>query len=495
MCSYAKKDLESAHTARDESTAMVEKLTRRNDELESSLRQAEERLQKVSNALAMQQDSTLGADARVQELERRHIELSMTLSKETEEKTDTQRAWQESQAAVEQLAAKVSQERRETEAVLAKLSKVCLEKDEALRQLRKVEAQLSKPDEASEHRQNNESGEQAFEASQQADSNKQIHDLQVQGVQLAQAKVFLEEKIDRLTQIHDNEKKSLMQNVRESRSRVAEMEAQCAASLQREGELVRSKQYLEAAVEQAKRPDSERQREDGRRDQSIADLESRLNEMRSELTQRDTQICKLQEALTNTRSMVAKSRSPQPNIEARNRDELSPSNSLTSSPQESEGLSPGRILPFGQDSTHFSMSASTLASMHQDDVEVKMPTPFQARALRSASLPSAQVGSPMSPGSPLGSLWGIDTFKGSTQASRGSAISPPESLMASFTTIGNRDSVQGFGVRSVSPHRTESTGMRSGSPLPVHRTESTAPRSQLKLCFYGSKRVLLVFFS
>jgi len=401
----------------------------------------------------------------------------MTLSKETEEKTDTQRAWQESQAAVEQLAAKVSQERRETEAVLAKLSKICFEKDEALRQLRQAESQLSKSDDATGHRQNNDGGESTYEASQQADANKQIHDLQVQGVQLAQAKVFLEEKIDRLTQIHDNEKNSLMRNLKDSRSRVAEMEAQCAASVQREEELVRTKQYLEAVVEQATRPDSERQREDGRRDQSIADLESRLNQMRSELTQRDTQICKLQEALTNTRSMVAKSRSPQPIIEARNRDELSWSNSLTSSPQEeSEGLSPGRILPFGQ---AFSISASTVTSMHQEDVEVKMPPPFQARALRSAPPPAAQVGSPTSPGSPLASPWDIETFKGSTQASTGSAISPPESLMASFTTIGNRDSVQGSGVRSV-------------SPLPVHRAEWTVPRSQLCLYLHGLNRVFFV---
>jgi len=48
MCSYAKKDLELAHNARDESAAMVEKLTRRNEELESRLRQAEDQLQSAS---------------------------------------------------------------------------------------------------------------------------------------------------------------------------------------------------------------------------------------------------------------------------------------------------------------------------------------------------------------------------------------------------------------------------------------------------------------
>ena len=175
-----------------------------------------------------------------------------------------------------------------------------------------------------------------------------------------------------------------------------------------------------------------------------------MNQMRSELKQRDIQVSKLQEALMTTRSMAAKSKSsPRFHTETRMRDESSPSNSLNSSPLDSEANSPGRIMPFGE---AFSLSASSVTSALPEDVEASsMPTAFQARAQRSSPPPAPHTGSPIS--SPPAWPWDVDTCKGSTQASRGSLISPAESLMASFATIGNQDSafVRGSGARSVSP--------------------------------------------
>lgn len=353
---------------------------------------------------------------------------------------------------------KLSQSNEELEARLRQAEgrhqKACEDKDEALRRLHQVETELHKSQNDDEDRQNDENREEESEDKKFSEANKQIHDLQVQGVQLAQAKVYLEEKLDRLSEMHDKEKDSLARNLKHSRDRLAEMEAQCTASAQREVELNRKNreqslalQDLETAVADSKRPDSERQREDLRRDQSIAALEARLNQMRSELIQRDAQISKLQEALMTTRAMVAKSKSsPRIYADARIRDESSPRNSLNSSPLDSDGLSPGRILPFGE---AFSISTSTMASTHMEDVEVRMPTVFQARAQRSSPPPAAQAGSPTS--TPPVSPWDVDACKASTQASRGSIISPPESLMASFTTIGNQDSVRNSSARSVSP--------------------------------------------
>ena len=65
-----------------------------------------------------------------------------------------------------------------------------------------------------------------------SDANKQIHDLQIQGVQLAQTKIFLEDKLARLSAMHNMEKDEILRALQVSRARVAEMEEELSSSRQ-----------------------------------------------------------------------------------------------------------------------------------------------------------------------------------------------------------------------------------------------------------------------
>ena len=413
-----------------EAGSIVGKLQLRNEELETRLREAEEQLNKVANVLEERHQQE-------QQLTFKHDELARAFDQEKLEKEKIQKECQSSQAGIEKLKVQLAQERSETEDLIAKMSKVTHEKEEALQRMRDAESHVLRSSgeimndlavRLQEERTEKEAANTKFR-----EANQQIHNLQVQGVQLAQAKIFLEEKLARLTEVYDKEKEQNIRELNESRQRAAELETLCAASSQREKELMQKNraqsvmvQELEMAMEKTDGDHSDRRRGDEIRDKSIANLEMRLEGLRMELHTRDKQISKLQEALSSTR-LKMKNTAP---------GNSSPQDSTRSLSYESprftgDDQDAGKIQPFYEG---FSHPEST-----QDGIEMRIAIPAPAKAQRSAAhaLPVSQksyspVSSPSN--SPLdtvpGSILGYTPTgpPGSTHASRGSVLSPTESL-------------------------------------------------------------------
>ena len=106
-----------------------------------------------------------------------------------------------------------------------------------------------------------------------SEANKHIHDLQVQGVQLAQAKIFLEEKVARLAEMQDQQKNHFEQELNEWKAKSVVVND------------------IVDAVDPAH----------GSTNVTQKALESQVNQMGMELTIRDKQIKELKEALFSTR--------------------------------------------------------------------------------------------------------------------------------------------------------------------------------------------------
>ena len=253
-----------------EAGSIVGKLQLRNEELETRLREAEEQLNKVANVLEERHQQE-------QQLTFKHDELARAFDQEKLEKEKIQKECQSSQAGIEKLKVQLAQERSETEDLIAKMSKVTHEKEEALQRMRDAESHVLRSSgeimndlavRLQEERTEKEAANTKFR-----EANQQIHNLQVQGVQLAQAKIFLEEKLARLTEVYDKEKEQNIRELNESRQRAAELETLCAASSQREKELMQKNraqsvmvQELEMAMEKTDGDHSDRRRGDEIRD-------------------------------------------------------------------------------------------------------------------------------------------------------------------------------------------------------------------------------------
>jgi hypothetical protein len=408
------QELEEAQVSRKANEGpggVVDELQRRNREYENRLREAEEQLNKVALVLEQRQQQE-------EELSLKHHELTRDFGREKLEKEELQRECQSSQAVIEKLKAHLAQERSETEDLIAKMSKVTHEKEEALQRMRDAESHLLKSSgeviQDLAARLQEERTEKEAASTKFREANQQIHDLQVQGVQLAQAKIFLEEKVVLLTGMHEKEKEEIRKELNRSRHRAAELESLCAASTQRVEELMHK-------MDKTDGDNSERRRGDEVRDKSISDLEMRLEGLRLELHNRDKQISKLQEALSCTRSKI---KSP---------GNSSPQNSTRSFSYESPrftGDDAGKIQPFYGG---YSQSQSM-----QDDIEMRIATRHQLKVQRTTAPPprTSQSYSPVSSPStsPLnsvpGSIFGYTPIgqPASNSATRGSILSLTSSI-------------------------------------------------------------------
>jgi len=408
------QELEEAQKSRKANEGpggVVDELQRRNREFEDRLREAEEQLHKVALVLEQRQQQE-------EELSLKHHELTRDFGREKLEKEELQRECQSSQAVIEKLKAHLAQERSETEDLIAKMSKVTHEKEEALQRMRDAESHLLKSSgeviQDLAARLQEERSEKEAASTKSREANQQIHDLQVQGVQLAQAKIFLEEKVVLLAGMHEKEKEEILRELNKSRHRAAELESLCAASTQRVEELMHK-------MDKKDGDNSERPWGDEMRDKSISDLEMRLEGLRLELDIRDKQISKLQEALSSTRSKI---KAP---------GNSSPQNSTRLFSFESPrftGDDAGKIQPFYGG---YSQSQSM-----QDDIEMRIATPHQLKVQRTAAPPprTSQSYSPVSSPStsPLnsvpGSIFGYTPIgqPASNSATRGSIFSQTNSI-------------------------------------------------------------------
>jgi hypothetical protein len=233
---------------------------------------------------------------------------------------------------------------------------------------------------------------------QLSQANTQIHDLQVQGAQLARAKIFLEEKVANLQQMQDKQQGEFE----------AEIEKWKAKTLVVEDIASAVDQDLEKVDKHVK---------------STASLELQLNEVRTELANRDSQIAKLQEALGTTRAV----------FRSRMGIEVPEYSVLSFNEREEAQGDEGKIVPFG----------SLSKAQTHDDEGIGGPMPFRPQVQRSQmnlAAPHAPPGSPVSsstahknpsgvspspPSSPLGLI------PASTMGTRASTESPVESPVAS----------------------------------------------------------------